>query len=70
MTPVSPKLTTRKFGEPVSPPPGRLTGMLRSRTSSYDEDGIRRCRTEVIARDLRFTGRRPMAPPPPGLEDG
>lgn len=39
------------------------------RTSSYDKDGIRRYRTEVIARDLRFTGRRSMAQPPPGLED-
>ncbi|CAN92784.1 MULTISPECIES: single-stranded DNA-binding protein [Sorangium] len=39
------------------------------RTSSYEKDGIRRYRTEVIARDLRFTGRRALAQPPPGLED-
>ncbi|KYF78211.1 single-stranded DNA-binding protein [Sorangium sp. So ce388] len=39
------------------------------RTSSYEKDGVRRYRTEVIARDLRFTGRRPMAQPLPGLED-
>ncbi|KYF51018.1 single-stranded DNA-binding protein, partial [Sorangium cellulosum] len=39
------------------------------RTSSYEKDGIRRYRTEVIARELRFTGRRSMAQPPPGLED-
>jgi single-strand DNA-binding protein len=33
------------------------------RTSSYEKDGAKRYRTEVIARDLRFTGRR-GAPPP------
>ncbi|WP_437959812.1 hypothetical protein WME76_09305 [Sorangium sp. So ce119] len=39
------------------------------RTSSYEKDGIRRYRTEVIARDLRFIGRRALGQPPPGLED-
>ena len=39
------------------------------RTSSYEKDGVRRYRTEVIARDLRFTGRRSMAQPLPGLDD-
>ncbi|AUX41557.1 single-stranded DNA-binding protein [Sorangium cellulosum] len=39
------------------------------RTSSYEKDGIKRYRTEVIARDLRFTGRRPMGQPLAGPED-
>ncbi|MDC0685344.1 single-stranded DNA-binding protein [Sorangium atrum] len=39
------------------------------RTSSYEKDGIRRYRTEVIARDLRFTGRRGVAQALPGPDD-
>lgn len=38
------------------------------RTSSYEKDGVKRYRTEVVARDLRFTGRR-AAPEPPAAED-
>ncbi|MCC6557776.1 MAG: single-stranded DNA-binding protein [Polyangiaceae bacterium] len=33
------------------------------RTSSYDKDGLKRWKTEVIGRELRFTVRR--SPPPP-----
>jgi single-strand DNA-binding protein len=29
------------------------------RTSSYEKEGTKRYKTEVVARDLRFTGRRP-----------
>lgn len=39
------------------------------RTSSYEKDGIRRYRTEVIARDLRFTGRRPVGQALPAPDD-
>ncbi|WP_052373978.1 single-stranded DNA-binding protein [Chondromyces apiculatus] len=34
------------------------------RTTSYEKDGVKRWRTEVMAREVRFTGRRhPPAPP-------
>ncbi|WP_437994633.1 single-stranded DNA-binding protein [Sorangium sp. So ce145] len=40
------------------------------RTSSYEKDWIERYRTEVIARDLRFAGRRvALTEPVPGPED-
>ncbi|WP_437871731.1 single-stranded DNA-binding protein [Sorangium sp. So ce363] len=40
------------------------------RTSSYEKDGIKRYRTEVIARDLRFAGRRAaLTEPVPGPDD-
>ncbi|AKT39230.1 single-stranded DNA-binding protein [Chondromyces crocatus] len=43
-----------------------IEGSLR--TTSFDKDGLKRWRTEVVARELRFTGRRqPPALPDDGL---
>lgn len=42
-----------------------IEGALR--TTSYEKDGIKRYRTEVVARELRFTGRR--HPPAPQVDD-
>jgi single-strand DNA-binding protein len=42
-----------------------IEGSLR--TTSYERDGVKRTKTEVVVRDLRFAGRR--LPPPPPVED-
>ena len=40
-----------------------IEGSLR--TTSYEKDGVKRSRTEVVVREFRFTGRqKPLAPQP------